>query len=611
MRSVHPECCQLTRIYFLLLVDCLQGESVAQQAELSARFSTWWDKQDLQTLQSLLQDPLRDDQQANPAALTNMDVCEPLPGQLQTQLLWDVSKLPSAASSDATTATAAAAQLAIDALLAGGVNNAAGMGFPAPAPATAQQAQHASPFAMPAVVNAAGALAEPAAEGLAELHLPAVLAPEDVGLPVTFLSPFAGPCTAQQQPLHAPDLLPGYKLPAPITAGSRGPSPTSSAAFDHAAGIAVLGPSTPHAGADAGRLQDQRVRMQAHAGAAAAAGADAMQAFSTSPEAALLQDWQAGMLPAGQVYPSTPAGSILAENGVSAAATAPDAQQHVSPFQMASPLGLDAACAGQRSPSAADWATAIEAAEAAAAAAALAQGAWPMDVLDTGLPAQGVRQGRVRKGSGGVPGNGRKVHSSTKTRLQIKDLEEQNEVRLSCMVADGVCRLRLRAATDLCWHASLWSSTSEVQFHCQRQIYFALWQLTGAQCAPGAVAPPSHARLISSRCCCDWFHCRLHRRCRPNMRQSWPSTTSCRSDGRRCRMHMMACLCSACSARAHPLPVSSPQLPLLPPWPAHTQPTAQQLSLLRQQCQRVCMTAAGLTHWLLLCRRAGLITLHS
>jgi hypothetical protein len=47
-----------------------------------------------------------------------------------------------------------------------------------------------------------------------------------------------------------------------------------------------------------------------------------------------------------------------------------------------------------------------------------------MDV-DAGPGGQGVRQGRVRKAPGA---NGQKLHSSTKTKIQIKALMEQHEV---------------------------------------------------------------------------------------------------------------------------------------------------------------------------------------
>jgi hypothetical protein len=143
--------------------------------------------------------------------------------------------------------------------------------------------------------------------------------------------------------------------------------------------------------------------------------------------------------PAGQFYAST-----ADDMGVNSASTAAAAcfVHRDSPFMM-NPWNQTAAV-DPCSPWAADainMAVTAQAAEAAAAASALAQGFSPMAMQDAGLSRQGVRGGRVQKGTSTGP-YGRKLHSSMKTKLQIKELQERYEVR-------EVGRLRLCRGTGV------------------------------------------------------------------------------------------------------------------------------------------------------------------
>lgn len=351
-------------------------------------------------LQSLLQDPQPDDQQATPATPPNSALNDTIPAQLEQQgdrLLWAVQAC-AAAQPGTPAAGVAAAEPAIDALLD---DCAAGLGS-----ASAQQPQQEccmSPFVMPESAVPIGALAEllelplPQPQPL-PLHLPAVLGPDKMGVPV-FLSPFSGldlgPADVPQRKLHAPELLPSYRLPTPVTAGSISYTPRTSA-----------GPSPT----------------------CSVSGHDPAALPGMASDGLLLQCWQAEPmqdLPAGQFHISTAAG--MAGN-ITSTAEAAHGVQHVSPFLMMNPWDLGTAV-DPSNPQAADvidMAIAAQAAEAAAAASALAQGFWPMQ--DAGFGGQGVRGRRVQKGAGNGL-NGRKLHSSMKTKIQIKELQEQCEVR--------------------------------------------------------------------------------------------------------------------------------------------------------------------------------------
>jgi hypothetical protein len=105
--------------------------------------------------------------------------------------------------------------------------------------------------------------------------------------------------------------------------------------------------------------------------------------------------------------------------------------QYQSPFTSVSPWDLAAAGAAAGSDSGF-----VGSLVAAAAAAVQAQAAVLAEAQGALLRAQrdALRQQRVRR-SLGVRGDGRKMHSSTKVKLEIQQLQAQYEVRRPCMLA--------------------------------------------------------------------------------------------------------------------------------------------------------------------------------
>lgn len=154
-----------------------QGSSV-QQHQVVPRYSTWWDSQDMQMLQSLLQDPQLDKQQLTPATPPVNDIVPAHLEQQEDQLLW---ALHAYAVAEPGTPAAIAEPPATDAL----PDDAATLG----SPALVQQGGRMSPFVRPDSTEPAGALAEQP-----ELQLPLPLPlPQQLPLPLPQQPSFATP----------------------------------------------------------------------------------------------------------------------------------------------------------------------------------------------------------------------------------------------------------------------------------------------------------------------------------------------------------------------------------------------------------------------------------
>lgn len=422
MLDIDPVC-------WLCFRFALQGPSAEQQpvGTRSSLLGAFWEQQDLQQLHSLLSD---DAPAAAPAAAPEAAP----PAVLQEQpLLWGGQDAARSASAPSTAAAAAQA----------------------PSPAAAAPAAYTANLPVDALLAAAdGVLQNPGnyiqpmavtAAGLpygSTLQEPTLLPPEDAGMP-TFGSPFAGFVglhmgqAERAHHLHAPNILPGYKLLAPLTGGSGGGTVSHAAhACSTTWGAAACADSAAAATSAATVANTVRLAPQAPADADAAMlqQQQGPEPLFVAPPAVAMEQQDLPAQPAeapaaGPIYTSkvlpgapTPAGS---GNSMADASPLPGAFlqplcQHTSPFQAMAPWELFAAAAEPVGVPVAEIAAAQEAARAAAAA--LPHGLWGMDV-DAGPGGQGVQQGRVRKAP-----NGKKLHSSTKTKIQIKALMEQHEV---------------------------------------------------------------------------------------------------------------------------------------------------------------------------------------
>lgn len=127
-----------------------------------------------------------------------------------------------------------------------------------------------------------------------------------------------------------------------------------------------------------------------------------------------------------------------------AQAAAPAGAQYQSPFASVSPWDLAAAAAGGSN------GVFVGSLAAAAAAAVQAQAAVLAEAREAVLGPQcgALRRQRVCKNLG-VRRNGRKMHSSTRVKLEIKQLEAQRQVRLPCLLDDG--RMRRNAMRSPGW----------------------------------------------------------------------------------------------------------------------------------------------------------------
>lgn len=351
------------------------GSQLDQQPAAATVLGSFWQQEQLPVLQTDMQDPCSSHQGSEAAAAAT---AVNRTGLVQTGELQGQAGL--AGELPATTAGAAA--LAAAALLENIAADDTLITRPIP--------QHVSPFMLsaPAALPSADPAAGPG--GLSTQHgpFPGVLMPAWDA---------AQQQQHQQQQLHAPAVLPEFRLAGPQTlAGGLGPAAV---------------PSTPPCSPPALALQDMPGLTAATIAAAAAMGTDPVSAWPTggagAPAAFCFQ-------PAA---PQTCCNTAGSTPGDSSAGTT----QYCSPFSLMAPWALD--------PPAANLVAAAGDPGVQDAGDMLLQGLWPIEQPISRLAGRagaGSNLGRVVKRQGKA-----REHSSVKQRKLLKELQARHAVRCS------------------------------------------------------------------------------------------------------------------------------------------------------------------------------------